>query len=221
VDSCQIDAAAPLRTADIGNVARTGAPVAVKATISATFAPKSWCQDEGAMAIAALSGGTVRIQPVSCKETEVKGVGQFGVSTTFVRTAGARDPRHRNQRSVGWRSRSLGLLPAWEAEDLVSVAVFLNLPKLELPRRLLRMRVFKEGLYAGDVGFGFTIAITNDLPHSAKFYLRDVGAGGDLRSDDSVLQIPSGGSDTLSLDPDRQGRLMQQGWVDVFAMTPQ
>src|SRR5437762_13176533 len=90
--SCQIDSTAPMGAFDIKNVAETGVPVAVNAAISAVFASKSWCQDEGAMATSALGGMGVQIQPVSCREVGGQGAGQFRLTANLVRTAGGRDP---------------------------------------------------------------------------------------------------------------------------------
>jgi hypothetical protein len=66
LSACQIEATAPMRTFDIKNVSETGAPIAVNAMLSASFASKSWCEDEGAMAIRALGSAAVPIEPVSC-----------------------------------------------------------------------------------------------------------------------------------------------------------
>jgi hypothetical protein len=217
--SCQIDSTAPMRAFDIKNVAQTGVPAAVNASISAVFASKSWCQDEGAMAIAALSSPAVPIQPVSCKEVGGQGAGQVGLRTSLVRTAGARDPSTVVEEVLDGNLVRFAVFPHGKHKDLLSVGIFLDVAKLEAAKaELVKMPVFKEGLYAGQVGLSFSIVVTNDLPNSAKFYLKDVSADADLPADESVLEIPSGGSETITLDAETQDKLMQQGWVNFFAM---
>ncbi|HEX5691253.1 MAG TPA: hypothetical protein VFX76_14665, partial [Roseiflexaceae bacterium] len=93
---CQIEASAPMRAFDIKNTSENGAPVAVAATVTATFASKSWCQDEGAMAIQALGSGNVPIQPLSCTKRDASGgtsTGEFSLRTSLVKTAGAANPQ--------------------------------------------------------------------------------------------------------------------------------
>ena len=58
----------------------------------------------------------------------------------------------------------------------------------------------------------------NDLDTPVKFYLGNVSAGGDLPADEAVLTIPAGGMDTITLDAATQQQLMQNGWVNFFAM---
>ena len=218
--SCQIDANTPMRTFDIRNVAQTSVPVSVNAVISATFASKSWCQDEGAMAIAALGSTVVPIQPVSCKWVGSKGAGQFRLTTNLVRTAGARNPATAVEEVLGGDLVRFAVFPHGKHKDLLSVGIFLNIAKLEAAKeRLLQMPVFKEGGDTGNIALSLRIAITNDLSNPAKFYLKDVSAGGDLPADESVLEIPPGGTDSITLDAASQETLMQQGWVNFFAMS--
>jgi hypothetical protein len=217
--SCQIDSTAPMRAFDIKNVVQTGVPVAVNAAISAVFASKSWCQDDGARAIAALGSAAVPIQPVSCKEVGGQGAGQFRLTTSLVRTAGARDPSTVVEEVLGGNLVRFAVFPHGKQKDLLSVGIFLDVARLEAAKaELVKMPVFKEGLYAGEVGLTFSIVVTNDLPNTAKFYLKDVAADADLPSDESVLELPSGGTETITLDPEKQSKLMQQGWVNFFAM---
>jgi hypothetical protein len=218
--SCQLDSTAPMRAFDITNVAQTGVPVAVNASISAVFASKSWCQDEGAMAIAALGSVTVPIQPVSCREVGGQGTGHFSLRTSLVRTEGARDPSIVVREVLNGDLVRFAVFPHGTRKDLLSVGIFLDVAKLETAKaQLVNMPVFKEGLYAGQVGLSFSIVVTNDLPNLAKFYLEDVSADTDQPYDESILQVPPGGSETITLDPEKQNKLMQQGWVNFFAMS--
>lgn len=217
--ACQIEATTPMRTSDIANVAQTAVPVAVTAMLAASFASKSWCEDEGGMAIAALGSATVPIQPVSCKAAGSGGAGTFRLTTNMVRTDGARDPGTVVGEVLDGDLVRFAVFPHGNRKDLLSVGIFLNIAKLEAAKaRLLQMPVFQEGGDTSEITLTLGIDVTNDLPHSAKFYLRDVGAGGDLPADDSVLEIPAGGTDTITLDAETQAKLMQQGWVNFFAM---
>lgn len=216
--SCQIDSRISMRAYDIKNVAETAVPVPVAATITAVFASKSWCEDEGAMAISTL-GGTVRILPVSCKRDGANAIGQFSLTTSMVRTEGLRDPSAVVEEVLGGNLVRLAVFPHGKRKDLLSVGIFLDLPKLEAAKtKLVNMPVFKEGLYQGQVGLTFSVTITNDLPTMAKFYLRDVSADTDQPSDESVLEVPPGGSETITLDSEKQSKLLQQGWANFFAM---
>lgn len=217
--ACQIEATTPMRTFDITNIAQTGVPVAVNAMLSATFASKSWCEDEGAMAIAALGSAAVPIQPTSCKAVGSKGAGTFRLTTNLVRTNGAHNSSTVVEEVLGGDLVRFAVFPHGKHKDLLSVGIFLNVAKLEAAKaRLLQMPVFQAGGDTSEITLTLSIDVTNDLPHSAKFYLKDVGAGGDLPADDSVLEIPAGGADTITLDAETQAKLMQQGWVNFFAM---
>jgi hypothetical protein len=216
--SCQIDSRISMRAYDIKNVAETAVPVPVAATITAVFASKSWCEDEGAMAIQAL-GGTVPIVPVSCKSEGENATGQFNLTSNMVRTDGSQDPSTVVEEVLDGSLVRLAVFPHGKRKDLLSVGIFLDLPKLEAAKtKLVNMPVFKEGLYQGQVGLSFSVNITNDLPTMAKFYLKDVSADADQPYDESVLEVPPGGSETITLDPEKQNKLMQQGWTNFFAM---
>jgi hypothetical protein len=219
LSGCQIDATTPMRAFDIQNVAQTNVPVPVNAVLTATFASKSWCEDEGAMAIRALGTATVPIEPLSCKASGNGAVGHFNLTTSLVRTAGATNPETVVGEVLAGDLVRFAVFPHGTHKDLLSVGIFLDVAKLESAKaQLLAMPVFKSGGDTGTVALTLSIAVSNDLPRSVKFYLKDVGAGGDLPADESVLEIPAGGSDTVTLDAETQAKLMQQGWVNFFAM---
>src|SRR5439155_19126027 len=156
----------------------------------------SWCQDEGAMATSALGGMGVQIQPVSCREVGGQGAGQFRLTASLVRTAGGRDPSTVVEEVLGGNLVQFAVFPHGKRKDLLSVGIFLDVAKLEAAKaELVKMPVFQEGLYAGQVGLSFSIVVTNDLPNTAKFYLKDVSADADLPSDESVLEVPAGGTE--------------------------
>jgi hypothetical protein len=219
---CQIDADAPMRAFDIKNTAQTGVSVPVTATLTATFASKSWCQDEGAMAISALGTGDVPIRPVSCTRRGSAGgesTGVFQLTTNLVKTAGAANAQAVVEEVLNDDLVRFAVFPHGTHKDLLSVGIFLNVAKLEAAKaELLKMPVFREGGDISNIALNFTITVTNDLPKPAKFYLGNVSAGGDLPSDEAVMTIPSGGMDTITLDPATQTQLMQNGWVNFFAM---
>lgn len=219
LSACQIEATAPMRAFDITNVAQTGVPVAVNAVLTANFPTESWCEDEGAMAIRALGSPDVPIEPMSCQNTGGGAVGQFNLTTSLVRTAGASDPSTVVEEVLSGDLVRFAVFPHGRHKGLLSVGIFVDVAKLEAARaQLLSMPVFREGGNAGFANYTLSLSVTNDLPTTAKFYLKDVGAGGDLPADESVLEIPSGGSETITLDAVTQGELMQRGWVNFFAM---
>jgi hypothetical protein len=188
--SCQIDSRISMRAHDIKNVAETAVPVPVTATVTAVFASKSWCEDEGAMAIQAL-GGSVPIVPVSCKRDGENAIGQFNLTTNMVRTEGSRDPSTVVGEVLDGSLVRLAVFPHGKRKDLLSVGIFLDLPKLEAAKaKLVNMPVFKEGLYQGQVGLSFSVNVTNDSSTMAKFYLKDVSADADQPYDESVLEVP-------------------------------
>lgn len=220
--ACQIEANAPMRASDIKNTAQAGSPVPVAATITATFASKAWCQDEGAMAISALGSADVPIQPISCtkrQSADSGSTGQFQVTTSLVKTAGAANPQTVVGEVLNDDLVRFAVFPHSTHKHLLSVGLFLNVAKLEAAKaELLRMPVFQEGGDTANITLNFTITVSNDLPTPAKFYLGNVSAGGDLPADEAVMTIPPGGMDTITLDPATQQQLMQQGWVNFFAM---
>jgi hypothetical protein len=220
--ACQIEANAPMRAFDIKNTAQGGVPVPVAATITATFASKAWCQDEGAMAISALGSANVPIQPLSCTKRGSSGgesTGQFQLTTSLVKTAGAANPQTVVEEVLNDDLVRFAVFPHGTHKHLLSVGMFLNIAKLEAAKaELLRMPVFQEGGDTANIALNFTITVNNDLPTPAKFYLGNVSAGGDLPADEAVMTIPPGGMDTITLDPATQQQLMQQGWVNFFAM---
>lgn len=220
VSACQLEATAPMRAFDIQNVAETGVPVAVNAMLTANFPSESWCEDEGAMAIRALGSATVPIEPTSCQNAGDGTVGQFNVTTSLVRTAGAADPATVVEEVLSGDLVRFAVFPHGRHKDLLSVGIFMDVARLEAARdQLLNMPVFRQGGNTAMTNLTLTLSVTNDLPTPVKFYLKDVGAGGDLPADESVLEIPSGGSDTVTLDAVTEGELMQRGWVNFFAMT--
>ena len=220
--ACQIDADAPMRAFDVKNTAQTGVPAPVTATLTATFASKAWCQDEGAMAISALGSGDVPIRPVGCTKRDTAGgesTGVFQLMTNMVKTSGAANPQTVVEEVLNDDLVRFAVFPHGTHKHLLSVGMFLNIAKLEAAKaELLRMPVFKEGGDTANITLTFTITITNDLPTPAKFYLGNVSAGGDLPSDEAVMTIPAGGMDTVTLDAATQQQLMQNGWVNFYSM---
>jgi len=220
--ACQIEANTPMRAFDIKNTAQTAVPVPVTATLTATFASKAWCQDEGAMAISALGSANVPIRPVSCTKRGSSGgesTGVFQLATNMVKTAGAANPQTVVEEVLNDDLVRFAVFPHGKHKHLLSVGMFLNIAKLEAAKaELLRMPVFQEGGDTANIAINFTITVSNDLPTPAKFYLGNVSAGGDLPADEAVMTIPPGGMDTITLDPVTQQQLMQQGWVNFFAM---
>jgi hypothetical protein len=220
--ACQIEANTPMRAFDIKNTAQTAVPVPVTATLTATFASKAWCQDEGAMAISALGSANVPIRPVSCTKRGSAGgesTGVFELATNLVKTAGAANPQTVVEEVLNDDLVRFAVFPHGTHKHLLSVGMFLNIAKLEAAKaELLRMPVFQEGGDSANIALSFTITVSNDLPTPAKFYLGNVSAGGDLPADEAVMTIPPGGMDTITLDPVTQQQLMQQGWVNFFAM---
>ena len=220
--ACQIEANTPMRAFDIKNTAQTAVPVPVTATLTATFASKAWCQDEGAMAISALGSADVPIRPVSCTKRGSAGgesTGVFQLATNMVKTAGAANPQTVVEEVLNDDLVRFAVFPHGKHKHLLSVGMFLNIAKLEAAKaELLRMPVFQEGGDTANIAINFTITVSNDLPTPAKFYLGNVSAGGDLPADEAVMTIPPGGMDTITLDPVTQQQLMQQGWVNFFAM---
>ena len=219
---CQIEAGAPMRAFDIKNTAQTGVPVPVVATLTATFASKAWCQDEGTMAITALGSTDVPIQPLNCTKRDVAGgtsTGQFSLSTNLVKTAGAVNPQTVVEEVLHGDLARFAVFPHAKRDKLLSVGLFLDVAKLEAAKaRLLSMPVFQEGNDTGTMNMTLSIQITNDLPKMAKFYLSNVATDADPSYTNSVLQLQPGGTETITLDPDSQAKLMQQGWVNFFAM---
>jgi hypothetical protein len=219
---CQIDALAPMRAFDVKNTAQTGVPAPVTATITATFASKAWCQDEGAMAISALGSADVPIQAVSCGKRGAAGghsTGEFTVRTSLVKTAGAANPQTVVEEVLDGDLARLAVFPHGKRKNLLSVGLFLNLPKLQAAQaQLMKMPVFKQGGDTATMQLTFSVAVTNDLPNMAKFYLSNVAADADPAYTESVLQLPPGGTETITLDPASQAQLLQQGWVNFFAM---
>ncbi len=217
--ACNIEGNAPMRSQDIVNVAKTGAPIAITTMVTATFASKDWCDDEGAMAIRQLGSAGTPIVPTGCSKAGGHATGQFQVTTNLVRTAGAKDHSVAVEDVLGGDLVRFAVFPHAQHKSLLSVGIFLNIPKFEKAKAsLLQMPVFRMGDDLGEQTYAISISVANDLPKPARFYLKDVGAGGDLPSDDSVLTIPPGGSDTIALDPETQAKLMQQGYVNFFAM---
>ncbi len=220
--ACQIEADTPMRAFDIKNAAQTGVPVPVTATITATFASKAWCQDEGAMAISALGSADVPIRPVSCTKRDTAGgesTGVFQLNTTLVKTAGAANPQTVLQEVLNDDLARFAVFPHGKRKGVLSVGLFLNLAKFEAAKaELMKLPVFQEGGDTGTMQVTLSVAITNDLPNTAKFYLSNVAADADPSYAESVLQLPPGGSETITLDPASQAQLMQQGWINFFAM---
>lgn len=217
--SCNIEGAAPIRTSDVVGVAKSGAPVAVNATITATFASETWCEDEGAMAVKALGSATTPIVPTSCAKAGNQGTGQFQLSTSMVKTDGAADPNVAVEQVLGDDLVRFAVFPHGKHKHLLSVGLFLNVPRFEAAKaKLTQMPVFKRGGDLGEQTYTIRVNVSNDLQTPAKFYVGDVSTGGDLPSDDAVLTIPPGGSDWIALDADTQAKLLQQGYVNFFAM---
>ena len=63
ITGCQIDTTTPMMVSQIRAVADTGAPSSVMASVTAVFATKDWCQDEGVMAAEVLAKINLLIQP--------------------------------------------------------------------------------------------------------------------------------------------------------------
>lgn len=220
--ACQIDSQTAMRAYDIQNVAQTGAPVGVRAMITGVFIGKHGCTDEGAMVVAGLTSAAVPIRALGCKASGGQAIGTFELDTNLVRTAGAHNPATAVGEVLGDDLVRFAVFPHGKHKGLLSVGVFLNVAKLEAAKaQFAQMPVFKEDNYDGTVPMTLTVAITNDLPNMAKFYLTDVSAGGDLPSDEAVMQIPPGGSDTVTLDTVTMNKLVQGGYVNFFAMAAQ
>ena len=166
--ACQIEADTPMRAFDVKNTAQTGAPVPITATITATFASKAWCQDEGAMAISALGSADVPIRAVSCTKRGTAGgksEGVFQLTTSLVKTAGAANPQTVLEEVLNDDLVRFAVFPHGKRKGLLSVGLFLNLAKLEAAKaELMKMPVFQEGGDTANMQLTLSIAVTNDLP---------------------------------------------------------
>jgi hypothetical protein len=219
---CNIEANAPMRTSDIQNVAQTSVPVPVNAAITASFASKSWCRDEGAMAIRALGSADVPIQEVSCQNDPngpEAAVGQFQVSTSLIKTTGAANPQTVVGEVLGNDLARFAVFPHGKHKDLLSVGLFLNLQQFQAAQaKLLAMPVFQRGGDTGTESYSFTVTVTNDTGAMQTFYLNNVAADIDPSYAESVLSLPPGASETITLGQAAQAQLLQQGWVNFFAI---
>ncbi len=222
LSGCQIEANAPMRAFDVKNTAQTAVPVPVNAIITASFASKVWCQDEGIMAIRALGSANVPIESISCKADPggaEAATGQFQLTTSLVKTAGAANPETVVGEVLNQDLVRFAVFPHAKKNHLLSVGIFLNVAKLEAAKaQLLAMPVFKRGGDTASVTLSLSIVVANDLPTMQKFYLKNVSADTDPAAAEAVLEVPSGGSETITLDATSQAQLMQQGWVNFFAM---
>ena len=217
---CQIDTRTPIRVSQILSVAQSGTPVPVAAAITGTFVTEPWCKDEGTMAVETISSPTVPLQLTGCTPTGDKAsTGTFQLTTSLVRTDGGSGDATILMNVLGDDVARFAVFPHGKHKHLLSIGLFLNLPKLEMQKqKLLAMPVYKRGGYDGAVGFSFTIDIVNDTDKPAKFYLSDVSAGGDLPADEAILTIPPGGQDTVTLDAETQAALAANGWVNFMSM---
>jgi hypothetical protein len=220
LSGCQLDMRAPLRVSQILAVAESGTPAPVSAAISGTFITVPWCRDEGTMAVETLSTPNVPLQLAACEPAAgKKATGQFQLATNLVRTDGGPDDATILLNVVGDDTARFAVFPHAKHKHLLSLGLFLNLPRLEMDKqKLLAMPVFKRGGDRGQLTYTFTIDIMNDTDHPAKFYLSDVSAGGDLPADEAILMIPPGGMDTVSLDADTQAKLAGNGWVNFATL---
>ncbi len=206
---------------DIKNTAKTSMPVAVVATLTATFASTSWCQDEGAMVVDALSSPDVPIEPLGCSQsdTQQQSTGQFRVTTSLVKTAGARNPETVVQEVLNGDLVRFAVFPHGSRDHALSVGIFLNIAKLEAAKaKLSNLYVFKEGGSGTAKDVTLSIAVTNDLTRTQKFYLKNAAADADAAYAESVLELPPGATETISLDEASRAHLINDGWVNFFAM---
>lgn len=216
---CNIDATAPMSTAAILDSSQNGTTVPVAATINASFASKTWCRDEGALAIRQLGSADVPIQPVSCTPAGDGAEGQFQVNTTLVRTAGAANPQTVVAEVLGPDLVRFAVYPHGKHKDLQSVGIFLNAAQLQQAQAsLLAMPVFKRGDDTSDIVTTFSVNVTNTLPKTVKFYLTDVAADNEGGASDAVLELPQGATENIALDPASRDKLLQNGWVNLFTM---
>lgn len=218
VAGCQIDTTTPMMVSQIRAVADTGVPASVVTSVTAVFATEDWCQDEGAMAAEVLAKINFVIQRLGCSKSQPSN-GQFHIPIAVVRTQGGGDPTAVVAQTLGSDAVKFAVFPHGKRKDLISVGLFMNVATLQNSKEtLVQMPVYKQGLYKGEVGYSFTIPITNDTAKPATFVLNDVEAGGDAPADEAVLTIPPGGSDMITLDSDKQAKLSQRGWVNFFAL---
>jgi hypothetical protein len=216
---CRIDATAPLGTAEILNVAQNGTPTPVAAAITASFASKTWCRDEGAMAISQLGSADVPIQAVSCSAAGDGAEGQFQLTTSLVRTAGSSNPQTVVAEVLGPDLARLAVYPHGKHNHLLSVGIFLNAAQLQQAQSsLLAMPVFKRGGDTGEIATTFSVNVTNTLPRTVKFYLTDVAADNEGGASEAVLELPQGATENIALDPVSRDKLLQNGWVNLFTM---
>jgi hypothetical protein len=217
---CQIDTRTEIRVSEILSVAQSGTPVPVSAAITAQFITPAWCKDEGTMAVETISTAAVPLQLGACAPGGPGALGQFQLTTSLVRTDGGQQDATILMNVLGQDRARFGVFPHGKHKHLLSLGLFLNIPQLEADKaKLAAMPVFKRGLYKnGQLGYSFTIDIVNDTDKPANFYLADVSAGGDLPSDEAIMMIPPGGTDTVTLDADTQARLAANGWVNFLSM---
>lgn len=221
LSACHLDATAPMRTSDIKNTAQTAVPVAVVATLTATFASTSWCQDEGGMVIDALASPDVPIVPLGCSQSDVQqqSTGQYRVTTSLVKTAGARNPETVVHQVLSGDLVRFAVFPHASRDHVLSVGIFLNIAKLEAAKaKLSNLYVFKEGGSGSAKDVSLSISVTNDLSQTQKFYLRNVAADTDGAYAESILELPAGAIETITLDAASRAHLIHDGWVNFFAM---
>jgi hypothetical protein len=209
---CNIEANTPMRSSDIQNVSQTAVPVPVAAAVTASFASKSWCRDEGAEAIRALGSTDVPIQALGCKNDPngpEAAVGQFQLSTNLIRTNGAANPQTVVGEVLGNDLARFAVFPHGKHKDLLSVGLFLNLPQFQAAQaNLLAMPVFKRGGDTGTETVTFTVTVTNDTAAMQTFYLNNVAADIYPSYAQSSLSLPPGGTETVTLGQAAQAQLL-------------
>ena len=82
LSGCQIDTRTPIRVSQILEVAKSGVPSPVAATITGQFITPAWCQDEAVMAAQAVATPAVPVQVQSCAAGGPTGAWLAGRSPT-------------------------------------------------------------------------------------------------------------------------------------------
>lgn len=220
LSGCQIDTRTPIRVSQILEVAKSGVPSPVAATITGQFITPAWCQDEAVMAAQTIATPAVPVQVQGCAAGGPTGaIGTFQMATNLVKTDGGQTDPVILANVLGGDNARFAVFPHGKHDGLLSVGLFLNIPQLQADQaKLMAMPVYKRGKYDGNVTFTFTVDIINDTDKPAKFYLTDVDAGGDLPADEAILTIPPAGMDTVTLDAQTQGILGSRGWVNFMSM---
>jgi len=206
---CKVDAIAPVNIGDIDRALSTNQSVDLTARLLLTFTSRKWCEDMGASLVVTLKSSGLDMTPVACAQ-DPAGTNWHGELRMPLRISLASgDAAGMSADLATLQVRSMQTAP-----DRVLLVLGLDAPRLAAAReRVMRLPAAQGDADARIMELSVHIMLRNDRDETA---ILDVGPT--TGETDARIQVPAGGTRTVSLSSSGIEMLLSEGAANLFLL---